>query len=147
MRAASRISAVLGLVAALAVLLAAAPAYPQKAEFKVIVVKATNDGDSMDTSLKKYAHLLRNRGYTNFKKIRTASFTLDKGGKGSFAIAGSLNGEIEYTSEVNQRVAFKCTVRKGDEVQTRVGYSASRGSKTMVIVRGPVGYMLIIEVS
>ena len=147
MRTASRITAVLGFLAALTVLLAAAPAQAQKAEFKVIIVKATNDGDSMDASLQKYANLLKNRGYTSFTKLGTASFALAKKEKHTFKIVGKLTAEIEFTSEVNNRIAFKCRVLNGNKEELKVGYSIPRGHKTMVVVRGKIGYMLIIHVS
>jgi hypothetical protein len=147
MRTASRITALVALSAALAVLLAAAAAHAEEAHFKVIIVKATNDGDSMDASLKRYAHLLKNRGYTNFTKVGTVPFSLEKKAKKTFRIAGRLTAEIEYTSEVNDRIAFKCRVLNGKKEQLNIGYSIPRGHKTMVVVRGKTCYMLIIEVS
>jgi len=127
-------------------LLAAAPAHAQQAQFEVIVVKATKDGDSMDPALANYAHLLKGKGYTNFQKLRSTSFTLAKGSTRTITIAGSLKAEITYESEVNDRVAFKCRVLKGGKEQLKINYSVPRGGKTLVVVTGTPAYMLIIEI-
>jgi hypothetical protein len=144
MRRATPYVALLGLVAA--VLLASAPAQAQQASFTIIVVKATNNGDSMDQALQPYAHLLRGKGYTCFTKLLSTTLTLDQGKSGSVPIAGDLKAELNYTSEINERVAFKCRILKGDKLQAAVGYSVPRGGKTVVVVSGQTGYMLIIEV-
>ena len=144
MRRATPYIALLGLVAA--VLLVSAPAHAQQATFEIIVVKATNDGDSMDEALQQYAHLLKGKGYTSFSKLLSTALTLDQGKSGSVPIAGDLKAELTYTSEINGRVAFKCRILKGDALQAAVGYSVPRGGKTVVVVSGPTGYMLIIEV-
>ena len=144
MRRATPYIALLGLVAA--VLLASTPAYAQQATFEIIVVKATNDGDSMDQDLQQYAHLLKGKGYTSFSKLRSAVLILAQGGSGSVPIAGDLKAELTYTSEINGRIAFKCRILKGSKLQAAVGYSVPRGGKTVVVVSGQTGYMLIIEV-
>jgi hypothetical protein len=146
MRRATPYIALLGFIVAGAVLLASTPAQAQQAGFTIIVVKATNDGDSMDQALQPYAHLLKGKGYTSFTKLRSAVLTLDQGKSGSVSIAGDLKAELTYTSEINGRVAFKCRILKGDALQAAVGYSVPRGGKTVVVVSGQTGYMLIIEV-
>ncbi len=147
MRSTSRSIAALGAIAAAAVLLAAAPAQAdQQAQFEVITVKATNDGNSMDSGLQKYAHLLKGKGYTSFEKLRSIPFTLAKGASKTIPIAGSLKAEFTYKSEVNNRVAFKCRILKGRKLQASLGYSVPRGGKTVVVVSGKTGYMLIIKV-
>lgn len=149
MRRASRyITFLLGLAVASAVLLAARPARgQQQARFEVIIVKATNDGNSMDQALNKYAHLLRGTGYTNFKKLRTASFSLTKGASKSITIASRLSAEFTYKSEINQRVAFKYRIFKRGRPQPAIHYSIPKGGKTVLVVpMGKIGYMLIIQV-
>ncbi len=148
MRRASRTIALLGLVAASAVLLVAGPARGQdSAQFEVIIVKATNDGNSMDTALNKYAHLLKGKGYTNLSKLGSTAFALAKGAARTVTIVGNLKAEITYKSEINKRVAFKCQITKGGKAQATVNYSVPRGGKTVVVVpMGSVGYMLIIHV-
>ena len=135
-----------GLIAAAVVLLAPAPASAQQAQFDIIIVRATNDGDSMDPALNKYAHLLRGKGYTNFTKSGGTSFSLAKGGTRTISIAGSLKAEFTYQSEVNNRVAFQCRILKGNKEQLKINYSVPRRGKTVVVVSGTVAYMLVIEV-
>ena len=148
MRSLIRYAAVVALIAAGAALLAPRPAWADdQVTFKVIVVKATNDGNSMDPSLQKYAHLLKGKGYTNFTKLHDTTFTLAKGGSKTVSIAGSLKAVLNYKSEINKRIAFSCSVFKGSARQTSVNYSIPRGGKAVVVVTGTPGYILIIKVS
>jgi len=147
MRRATPYIVLLAVAAAAAVVLAAPPAQAQqKAGFEVTTVKATNDGNAMDAGLSKYAHLLKGKGYTNFTKLGRKEFALDKGKSKKIGIAGSLTASLTYTSEINKRIAFKCKILKGGAVQAAVNYSVPRGGKTVVVVSGKTGYMLIIEV-
>jgi hypothetical protein len=148
MRSLIRYTAIVALIAAGAALLAPRTAWADdQATFNVIVVKATNDGNSMDASLSKYAHLLKGKGYTNFTKVRSTSLTLAKGKSGTVQITGSLKAILKYRSEVNDRVAFTCSVFKGSARQTHVGFSIPRGGKSIVVVDGEPGYILIITVT
>ena len=148
MRSLIRYAAIVALIAAGAVLLPAGRAQADdQVTFSVNVVKATNDGNSIDPSLQKYAHLLKGKGYTNFTKLRSTSFKLAKGASGTVKIAGNLKAVLTYISEINNRIAFKCEVFKGSARQTLVKYSFPRGNKTVVVISGKTGYMLIIKVS
>lgn len=141
-----RTAAWLVVMLGLAVGLAAPPARADEAAFTVTIVKATNDGDSIDPALEQFAGLLKNRGYTNFTKIGTVAFALKEKETRKFGVAGNVSAEIEYLSEVNNRVAFKCRVFEGGRKALEVSYSIPRGGKTMVVFRGQVAYMLIIEI-
>ncbi|MBN1918702.1 MAG: hypothetical protein JW889_12410 [Verrucomicrobia bacterium] len=145
MRTAGWVVALLITAVALAALLASAPARADEATFTVIIVKATNDGVSIDPALNPYKSLLEDRGYTSFTKIGTTSFPLKEKQTKKFNIAGNVSAEIEYENEVNNRVAFKCRVFEGAKKALEVGYGIPRGGKTMVIFRGKVAYMLIIQ--
>jgi hypothetical protein len=146
MRRATPYLTLLGVIAAGAVLLSSTSANAEQATFAIIVVKATNDGDSMDSALEPYAHLLKGKGYTSFSKLSSTTLTMGQGESKSVSIAGDLKAEVTYTSEINGRVAFKCRILKGNKLQAAVGYSVPRGGKTVVVVSGATGYMLIIEV-
>jgi hypothetical protein len=145
MRTVGWFAALLGLAVGLATVLAAPPARADEAGFTVTIVKATNDGQSIDPALERFSNLLKNRGYSSFTKIGTVAFTLKEKQTKKFGVAGNVSAEIEYESEVNKRIGFKCRVFEGGKKALDVGYSFPRGHKTMVIFRGQVTYMLIIE--
>ena len=144
----SRYAVVLAVATAMALVLIAAPARASEgAKFKVIVVKATNDGQAMDASLQEYANLLKNKGFNNFAKVSSASFSLKKDASKTVGISGGLKVTLTFLSEVNNRVAFKYQIFVGQQAKPAISHSIPRGGKTVLIIPlSKHAFMLIIEV-
>jgi len=144
----SRYAILLAVAAAVALILPAAPARAsEEAKFRVIVVKATNDGEAMDADLQKYAGLLQNKGFKNFTKLGSQSFSLAKDASETVGVSGNLRVTFTFISEVNNRIAFQYQIFVGKDAKPAIKHSIPRGGKTVLIISlTDSAYMLIIEV-